>query len=151
MTLLRWFFSPFRRTPSPQKILHILAKDEARAQAQWQLLKKKLRRRIKEQNQIIRLETQYTQLFDELRKNYHLVDSVLRTKDSSEKDRAERLVEQLDNKCEEIHEAILISLPPRRKRTKAKKQEAKWQIAVIEVIRDHLDFLDHLLLEMEEY
>ncbi len=146
MSFLDHFIHPFTQKP-----LQKLSRDEARAQAQWQLLKKKLRHKIKEPSQRIKLESWGTQLFDQLRNIYYQVDQVLINKNPREKDSGEIILERLDDKCEKMFQAILTSLPPRRKRTKAKKQEAKWQIAVIKNIRDHLDFLDSLLFEIEEY
>ncbi len=137
MTFLRWIFPSFKKKP-----LQKLAKDEVRAQAEWQLLKQKLRRKVKDTSQRIRLEAWGTQLFDKLRDNYHRVDSVLTTKDPRGKDRAELLLEKLDNSCDDL----LDTFPVRRR---GMTQAQKWQKRVIRRIKYHIEFLDDLLLGME--
>ncbi len=138
MAFLSRLFHPFNREP-----LQRLAKDETRAQAEWQLLKQKLRRKIKDPQQRIRLETWGTQLFDKLRENYHRVDAVLTNKNPQEKDRTELLLEKLEQSCDDL----LNTFPVRRRRM---TQGQKWQKRVINRIKDHIELLDYLLFEMEE-
>ncbi len=139
MNPLHWLFSSFKKKP-----LQKLVKDEARAQAEWQLLKQRLRKKIKDPAQRIRLEAWGTQLFDKLRDNYHRVDSVLVSKNQREKDRAEILLEKLEDSCDNL----LNTFPTRRWKM---TQSQKWQRKVITKIKYHLEFLDDLLLEIEEY
>ena len=137
MTFLNRFFPSLKKKP-----LQRLVKDETRAQAEWQLLKQKLRRKVKDPSQRIRLETWGTQLFDKLRDNYHRVDSVLTTKDHKEKDRVELLLEKLENSCDNLLDTFPV-------RQRGMTQAQKWQKRVIKRIKYHLEFLDDLLLELE--
>lgn len=143
MTLFKLVLRLFRRLK--RKPLQKLAKDELRAQAEWQVLQNKLHQKGKNQNpsQIAKLEAWGKNLFEKLFDVYHLVDSAVTTKRFREKEAAERGLEKLETDCNEIFESI----PSAQQRTLFQK----WQIKVLKNIDDHIDLLDYLLSEIEHH